>query len=106
MGLAVAVLVDATVVRLVLVPATMELLGNRNWWLPGWLDRIVPRVPVEGRPEPKLVIDDAAVDPTSAAGGDDDAQDLAMTTSPHRLKDRTTVVVGKAVSVVVELGGR
>src|SRR3546814_5426856 len=82
MGLAVAVLVDATVVRLVLVPATMELLGDRNWWLPGWLDRIVPRVHVEGRPEPKLVIDDAAVDTTSAAGGDDDAQDLAMTSSP------------------------
>src|SRR3546814_1064490 len=76
MGLAVAVLVDATVVRLVLVPATMELLGDRNWWLPGWLDRIVPRVHVEGRPEPKLVIDDAAVDTTSVAGGDDDAQDL------------------------------
>src|SRR3546814_12851185 len=69
MGLAVAVLVDATVVRLVLVPATMELLGDRNWWLPGWLDRIVPRVHVEGRPEPQLVIDDAAVDTTSATRG-------------------------------------
>ena len=48
LGLAVAVLVDATIVRLVLVPATMELLGNRNWWLPRWLDRILPRVSVEG----------------------------------------------------------
>ena len=47
LGLAVAVLIDATVVRLVLVPATMELLGDRNWWLPGWLDRILPRVHVE-----------------------------------------------------------
>jgi RND superfamily putative drug exporter len=47
LGLAVAVLVDATVVRLVLVPATMELLGDWNWWLPGWLDRILPRVSVE-----------------------------------------------------------
>ena len=37
-------LVDATIVRLVLVPATMELLGDRNWWLPGWLDRILPRL--------------------------------------------------------------
>jgi RND superfamily putative drug exporter len=42
LGLAAAVLVDATVVRLVLVPAMMELLGNANWWLPGWLDRRLP----------------------------------------------------------------
>jgi RND superfamily putative drug exporter len=48
-GLAFAVFIDATVVRLVLVPATMELLGRANWWLPRWLDRILPRVAVEGR---------------------------------------------------------
>jgi RND superfamily putative drug exporter len=42
LGLAAAVLVDATVVRLVLVPAVMELLGKANWWLPGWLDRWLP----------------------------------------------------------------
>jgi len=48
LGLAVAVLVDATIVRLVLVPATMELLGDRNWWLPRWLDRVLPRVHVDG----------------------------------------------------------
>ena len=47
-GLATAVLLDATVVRLLLVPATMELLGDRNWWLPKWLDRILPRIDVEG----------------------------------------------------------
>jgi RND superfamily putative drug exporter len=47
-GLATAVLVDATVVRMVLVPATMELLGDRNWWLPRWLERLLPRVDVEG----------------------------------------------------------
>ena len=47
LGLAVAVLIDATLVRLVLVPATMELLGDWNWWLPGWLERILPRVHVE-----------------------------------------------------------
>jgi putative drug exporter of the RND superfamily len=50
-GLAVAVLLDATVVRLVLVPATMELLGARNWWMPAWLERIVPVVHVEAGPE-------------------------------------------------------
>jgi putative drug exporter of the RND superfamily len=42
LGLAAAVLVDATVVRLVLVPAVMELLGTANWWLPGWLARLLP----------------------------------------------------------------
>jgi RND superfamily putative drug exporter len=51
LGLAAAVLVDATVVRLVLVPATMELLGRANWWLPRWLSRVVPRVDVEGHEE-------------------------------------------------------
>jgi putative drug exporter of the RND superfamily len=52
LGLAVAVLFDATIVRLVLVPATMELLGDRNWWLPEWLDRLLPRVTAEPEPEP------------------------------------------------------
>ena len=47
-GLAVAVLLDATVVRMLLVPATMELLGDRNWWLPPWLDRLLPTIDVEG----------------------------------------------------------
>ena len=48
LGLAVAVALDATVVRMLLVPATMALLGERNWWLPGWLDRLLPRFIVEG----------------------------------------------------------
>jgi RND superfamily putative drug exporter len=43
-GLATAVLVDATIVRLLLVPATMALLGDRNWWMPRALERLVPRV--------------------------------------------------------------
>ena len=47
LGLATAILMDATIVRTVLVPATMELLGDRNWWFPAWLDRIVPQVDVE-----------------------------------------------------------
>jgi uncharacterized membrane protein YdfJ with MMPL/SSD domain len=45
LGLAVAVLVDATLVRLVLVPAVMELLGKANWWLPSWLGRLLPAPP-------------------------------------------------------------
>ncbi|MEY3656871.1 MAG: hypothetical protein RL114_1229 [Actinomycetota bacterium] len=48
MGMAVAVFVDATVVRMLLVPATMELLGDRNWWIPKWLDRVLPKIDVEG----------------------------------------------------------
>ena len=55
-GLSVAVFVDATIVRMVLVPATMELLGDANWWLPRWLDRILPSINVEGteaEPEPE-----------------------------------------------------
>jgi RND superfamily putative drug exporter len=47
-GLTVAVLVDATVVRMILVPATMALMGDANWWLPGWLDRLLPHMDVEG----------------------------------------------------------
>ena len=47
-GLAFAVFIDATLVRLVLVPATMELLGDRNWWFPKWLEWL-PRIHVEGQ---------------------------------------------------------
>jgi len=47
-GLALAVLLDATVVRMLLVPATMELLGDKNWWFPRWLDRLLPTINVEG----------------------------------------------------------
>jgi RND superfamily putative drug exporter len=47
-GLAAAIALDATIVRMLLVPATMELLGSRNWWIPGWLDRLLPQIAVEG----------------------------------------------------------
>jgi RND superfamily putative drug exporter len=47
-GLAMAVFLDATLVRMLLVPATMELLGSKNWWIPKWLDRILPTLNVEG----------------------------------------------------------
>jgi RND superfamily putative drug exporter len=54
LGLAVAVFVDATIVRMILVPSTMELAGRANWWLPKWLDRILPNVHVD-EPEPDEV---------------------------------------------------
>jgi putative drug exporter of the RND superfamily len=60
LGLATAVFIDATIVRVVLVPATMELLGERNWWFPSWLDRLVPRVHVEGG---ELDDEDPALEP-------------------------------------------
>jgi RND superfamily putative drug exporter len=47
-GLAVAVLLDATIIRMLLVPATMRLLGDANWWIPAWLDRILPNLDIEG----------------------------------------------------------
>jgi RND superfamily putative drug exporter len=46
-GLASAIFLDATIVRMVLVPAVMQLLGKRNWWIPDWLERILPRLDVE-----------------------------------------------------------
>jgi RND superfamily putative drug exporter len=48
LGLATAVLIDATVVRIVLVPATMVLLGHANWWIPRRLDRVLPHLEIEG----------------------------------------------------------
>jgi RND superfamily putative drug exporter len=49
-GLATAIFLDATVVRMVLVPAVMQLLGDRNWWIPNWLERVLPRLDVEQAP--------------------------------------------------------
>ena len=71
-GLALAVLLDATVVRMLLVPATMELLGDRNWWLPRWLDRILPSVNIEGTLE------------HTNPGEDDDAEDDPTVPSSDR----------------------
>ncbi|MFJ2929198.1 MMPL family transporter [Streptomyces massasporeus] len=59
LGLATAIFIDATVVRMVLVPATMTLLGRTNWWLPTWLDRMLPRGPVG--------TDDTDAEPTGEA---------------------------------------
>jgi putative drug exporter of the RND superfamily len=60
LGLSMAILLDATIVRMVMVPATMALLGRANWWLPRWLDRRLPHLSPDGaavapRPEPALV---------------------------------------------------
>ena len=52
LGNAVAIALDATLVRLVLVPAAMQLMGRWNWWLPGWLDRLLPDLGFESAPRP------------------------------------------------------
>ena len=48
LGLGLAILIDVLVVRLVIAPAVVTLLGDKAWWLPGWLDRILPNVSLEG----------------------------------------------------------
>jgi RND superfamily putative drug exporter len=76
-GLAVAVLIDATLVRMVLVPATMSLLGKANWWLPGWLDRILPHLDLEGTPGTRSPVEPSAPEPSAPA--------------PERERELTTV---------------
>ncbi len=61
LGLATAIFVDATVVRMILVPATMKLMGDANWWLPAWLDRLLPNIDIDGEsrlPEPEMELED------------------------------------------------
>jgi RND superfamily putative drug exporter len=67
LGLAVAVLLDATVVRMVLVPSTMSLLGKANWWVPRWLDRILPHLDMEASPVVGLESGAAAAAAAAAA---------------------------------------
>jgi RND superfamily putative drug exporter len=63
-GLAVAVILDATIIRMVLVPASMELLGDRNWYFPSWLEWL-PNISIEGK-QPSTDVPETAV-----AGGSD-----------------------------------
>ncbi|KRF34468.1 hypothetical protein ASG94_15730 [Nocardioides sp. Soil805] len=64
LGLATAIAIDSTLVRMVLVPATMSLLGDANWWLPRWLDRVLPVLDVEGADQHlPTVPDDRTADP-------------------------------------------
>ena len=51
LGLATAIFVDATIVRVVLVPAAMTLMGDANWWLPAWLGRRLPTVEIDRSPQ-------------------------------------------------------
>ncbi len=77
-GMAAAVLFDAFVVRMALVPATLALLGKAAWWMPRWLDRVLPRVDVEGEALSRRGVSGeiAATDDAAVAGGDN-ASDAA-----------------------------
>src|SRR5213076_1455741 len=71
-GFASAIFIDATLIRLVIVPSTMELLGDANWWLPAWLDRILPHLDVEGpglEPAGAEVFDDGSDAPSVVTAG-------------------------------------
>jgi putative drug exporter of the RND superfamily len=52
LGCAIAIALDATLVRLILVPAAMKLMGDWNWWMPAWLDRLLPNLSFEGGSKP------------------------------------------------------
>ena len=68
LGLATAVFIDATLVRMVLVPSTMSLLGSANWWVPRWLDRILPHMDLEGGHFETSSITDAELEHLLEAG--------------------------------------
>jgi RND superfamily putative drug exporter len=84
-GMAAAILLDATAVRMVLVPATMSLLGDWNWWLPRWLDRLLPTVRAEATEAPQPA---DGPEPGPAT----DAVDLAGRGDPARPGTRPTPV--------------
>jgi RND superfamily putative drug exporter len=64
LGLASAILIDATLIRMVLVPSTMELLGRANWWVPRWLDRMLPRIGFEGEgPATPTAVEEPVLEP-------------------------------------------
>ena len=76
LGLATAVFIDATLVRMVLVPSTMSLLGSANWWLPRWLDRILPHMDLEGGHFETAPVSDAEIEQLLEGedGGGDERQ--------------------------------
>jgi RND superfamily putative drug exporter len=103
---AVAIAVDATVVRLVLVPALMAMFDQWNWWLPRWLDRILPSVDFE-KPLPKADIGDLVIIPDDISSLGPSGSDLRMVVkSAARLKnlapDSITVADPLALGICAE----
>ena len=93
-GLAVAVFLDATIIRMILVPSTMRLMGDWNWWLPGWLDRLLPQVSLEGSTrvhpvaEPPAPVEEP--EPVPSAGDGRRAAAKATARKPAPAKKRVT----------------
>jgi RND superfamily putative drug exporter len=65
LGLATAIFIDATIVRMILVPAAMKLLGDANWWTPRWLGRLLPAIDAEG--QARLPLPEREADPVPEA---------------------------------------
>ena len=91
-GLAVAVLLDVTLVRMVLVPAAMTLMGHRAWWLPAWLDRLLPTIDLEGSEHEAQI-----------ESGDDDRRRRGEGAGP-RLSRNTTEQQHPSPGVVAKCG--
>ncbi len=91
LGLAVAVLIDAFVVRALLVPALMHLFGKANWWLPSWLDRVLPRVSVEAAEEIEEIrntpVPAEVITPAEEEDGARDQASASTHTPPTRRAD-------------------
>jgi RND superfamily putative drug exporter len=70
LGLAVAIFLDAFVIRVVLMPAIMRVLGSRSWWIPQWLDRVLPHIDIDGNdveaPRRATIADEAPREPEMA----------------------------------------
>jgi len=122
-GLAIGVAIDAFVVRMTLVPAVMHLLGEKAWWLPGWLDRLLPSLDVEGESlarqfaladwpapgDPHLVYGEGVGIGDAPRAGDDAGFDLLAGLDLAVLPGRVLVVSGPAdrrASVLLTLSGR
>jgi putative drug exporter of the RND superfamily len=85
-GMAFAVLIDASLVRMVLVPSVMSLLGAHAWWMPRWLDRIVPQLRIEGG---AAAPEDASVAAAPGDGGGDTATEPSGSTGNGQAPSRT-----------------
>ena len=94
-GMAAAILLDATVVRMVLVPATMSLLGDWNWWLPRWLDPVLPTVRAEHTEHVPVTDGSASTGVTGpATAGPRPATHPAALPAPHPVADDEPELVG------------
>ena len=77
-ALAAAVFFDAFIVRMTLIPALMYLMGEKAWWLPRWLDRILPNVDIEGESLPAALPVQAVQQADEDAAGSGDADDAEL----------------------------